>query len=87
MQDQPSQQEALHRLSDEHIDRVVLEFMLEDHPWPWHIDEIGRELGSQTTAADAIRRLASTGLVHHLGEFVFPTRTTTRAVQIEIGIA
>jgi hypothetical protein len=84
MQDQLTQEEAVARLSDEHIDRVVLGFM-DEHPWPWHLDEVGRELGSQATAHDAIRRLTATGLMHRSGEFVFPTRTATRAAQIEIG--
>jgi hypothetical protein len=84
MQDQLRQDEQLAQMSEEQIDRVILGFM-DEHPWPWHLDEIGRELGSQSRATDAIRRLTATGLLHRWGDFVFPTRTATRAVQIAIG--
>ena len=47
--------------------------------------ELGRELGSQTGAMDAVGRLTRTGLVHRWGEFVFPSRTTTRAAAMQIG--
>jgi hypothetical protein len=53
--------------------------------WPWSIEEIGRELGNQIEAVDAVARLTNTGLVHRLGNFVFPTRTARRAAEIEIG--
>jgi len=85
MQNQLRPDEAVARLSDEQIDRVVLDFMLEDHPYPWHLDELGRELGSQTGAIDAVGRLTRTGLIHRWGDFVFPSRTAARAAQVQIG--
>jgi hypothetical protein len=85
MPDQLRRDEATARLTDEQVDEAVLSFMLEEHPWPWHLDELGRELGSQTGAMDAVGRLTRTGLVHHWGEFVFPSRTATRAAAMQIG--
>lgn len=53
--------------------------------WPWTIEEIGRELANQDVARNAVCRLTGHGLVHRLGEFVWPTRTARRAAEIEIG--
>jgi hypothetical protein len=60
MQVQLKQDEQLAQMSEEHIDRVILGFM-DDHLWPWRLDEIGRELGSQSRPKDAIRRLTAAG--------------------------
>lgn len=54
-----------------------------DHPWS--VSEIVRELGNEPDAHDAVARLAGTGLVHRLDEFVFPTRTARRAEELQIG--
>lgn len=72
-------------LSEEHIDSAVLDCMLFSEAWPWRLDEIARELGDATKAADAVSRLVKTGLAHQLGDFVFPTRTARRAAQVEVG--
>jgi hypothetical protein len=72
-------------LSEEHIDSAVLDCMLLGEAWPWSMDEIARELGDDTGAEDAVRRLVQTGLAHRLGDFVFPTRTARRASQLEVG--
>jgi len=53
-----------------------------DHPWPWSIREIGRELGNELLAAYAIVSLHAAGLIHRTGEFVFPARTATRFQQL-----
>jgi hypothetical protein len=37
-------------LSEEHIDSAVLDCLLFSEPWPWSLDEIGRELGDATSA-------------------------------------
>ena len=79
------QDEQLAQLSDEQIDNIVLSFMLEEHQWPWSLDEIGLELGSKARATDAVARLIGTGLLHRWGDMVFPTRAAARAADIEIG--
>jgi hypothetical protein len=73
------------RDADEQTDKVVMMFVLEGDGWPWSEAEIARELGDQANAEDALRRLIDTGLLHRLGEFVFPTRTARRAAEIEVG--
>jgi hypothetical protein len=66
------------------LDSLILDFMLNEG-WPWSVEEIGRELGNQNEAVDAVARLTDSGLVHRVGDFVFPTRTARRAAEIEIG--
>jgi len=56
-----------------------------DDSWPWSVDEIVRELQDRIGAHDSVRRLSEAGLVHRLGEFVFPTRTARRADQLGVG--
>jgi hypothetical protein len=70
---------------DHDLDTAVLDFMLLGDGWPWSVQEIARELGSQVQAEDAIGRLTRTGLVHRLGEFVFPTRTARQAAELQLG--
>jgi hypothetical protein len=70
--------------TERHTDSVVLALMFRDE-WPWSIDEIGRELGDQLDASDAVCRLAGSGLVHRLGDFAFPTRAARCGAAIEIG--
>jgi hypothetical protein len=61
---------------------VMLVLLHMGHPWPWSMSEIGRELGNELLAADAVAGLHAAGLVHRTGEFVFPTRTATRSQQL-----
>jgi hypothetical protein len=72
-------------ISEEHTDSVAHDFMLCGPSWPWSVEEISRELGRGTDAADAVSRLTEAGLLHRFGEFVFPTRTARRAAEIQIG--
>ncbi len=88
MHDQSTQREALHdpAEAERHTDNTILSLMLEDSSsWPWSVEEIGRELTNPAEARDAIRRLTEHGLVHRIGDFIFPTRTARRAAEIEIG--
>jgi hypothetical protein len=71
---------------DRQTDNDVLALMFREE-WPWSVEEIGRELGNQAEASDAVCRLAESGLVHRLGDFVFPTRAARRGAEIEIGTA
>ena len=59
-------------------EKMVLILLLEDR-LPWTVDELGREFRDHGDAADAIAALAGDGLVHRLGDFVFPTRSARRS--------
>jgi hypothetical protein len=69
---------------ERHTDNVVLALIFREE-WPWSVEEIGRELNNQTEASDAVCRLLGSGLVHRLGDLVFPTRADRRGAEIEIG--
>jgi hypothetical protein len=71
-------------VDDRDRDRNVLNLTLDDS-WPWSIDEIVRELQDRIGAHDSVSRLSEAGLVHRLGEFVFPTRAARRADQLRVG--
>lgn len=45
------------------------------HPWPWSAHEIELEIGNRIEVENSLARLRGLGLVHRLGEFVWPTRT------------
>lgn len=68
----------------ERIDRresVVLALLFDD-PFPWTVEEIGRELDDPKYAVDCVASLAGDGLVHRFGEFVFPTRAARRSDEL-----
>jgi len=82
MQDQRNEKELEDNVSAEHRDQAVLH-MLFGHS-PWSVDEIVRELdGNRLGTSDSIGRLAGAGLVHRVGEFVYPTRAARRMDEIE----
>lgn len=70
---------------EERTDCWVIGLMLREGSWPWSVDELARELANRPNAEDSICRLTESGLVHRLGDFVFPTRTARRAAEIELG--
>jgi hypothetical protein len=74
------------RHPDEQIDKIVLSYIVSTEAWPWSLDEIARELGDKADAIDSVHRLVDTGLLHRIGDFVFPTRPARRAAEIEIGM-
>jgi hypothetical protein len=84
--DRPQRKEDRHppRPSDAACDCAVLDYMLLS-PWPWTLEELGREVGDHTEAIDAVARLTGAGLVHRLDRFVFPTRVARRAEELRIG--
>jgi hypothetical protein len=65
-------------------EKTVLAMLLGD-PFPWTVEEIGRELGNQEHAVDSVASLAGAGLVHRLDGFVFPTRAARRSDEIYDG--
>jgi len=88
MPDQSTPRESLHDPceAERHTDNTILGLMFNDaSSWPWSVEEIGRELANPGKARDAVCRLAEHGLVHQIGDFVWPTRTARRAAEIEIG--
>jgi hypothetical protein len=80
------EQDANQHVSDEDRDRLVLDLMLtESSSYPWSHEELVRTIGDRIGTLDAATRLEADGLVHRMGEFVFPTRTCRRAGQLEFG--
>lgn len=65
-------------------ERTVLHLLIQD-PFPWMIEELGRELGDETSTSDAVAALAGAGLVHRFGEFVIPTRSARRSDELYEG--
>jgi hypothetical protein len=81
MQDQPIRRGTA-RLGDE-TEFVVLSLLLDaNSPGPWSVAEIGREVGCELRAADAVVRLDAAGLVHLSGELVFASRPAVRFGQL-----
>jgi hypothetical protein len=76
-QDMPSRAEAEGEAA---IDALVLTLLVEART-PWSLEEVGRELADPDSATDVVHRLATAGLVHRLGKFVFPTRARRRGVR------
>jgi hypothetical protein len=72
---------------EQQLDCVVLAFMFHEESWPWSVEEIARQLDDKDEAIESVNRLTAHGLLHRVGEFVFPTRTARRAAEIEIGTA
>lgn len=88
MPDQPTPRQSLHDPceAERHTDNTVLSLIFNDaSSWPWSVEEIARELANPNDARNAVSRLVEHGLVHRIGEFVWPTRTARRAAEIEIG--
>jgi hypothetical protein len=77
MQDEPTQADPGPE-PDSSEATVMLLLLRTGHQWPWYMQEIARELGSELLAADAVVGLHAAGLVSRLGDFVFPTRAATR---------
>lgn len=87
MQDHRIEQEICEDdVPDEDRDGNVLALII-DSGWPWSVDEIACELRTLLGARDAVARLCGAGLLHRVGELVFPTRAALRADQIGAGSA
>jgi hypothetical protein len=85
-EDRESSERTIERpASEEQRDSSVLNLMFCNASWPWSVAEIARELQDHGGAVDAVARLTEAGLVHCLGEFVFPTRTARRANELGVG--
>ncbi len=82
-QDRPDDAAIEFDVSDEQRDRAVLDLILCDSLGaPWSTDELVRTIGDRIGTLDSVARLQGDGLVHRLGEFVFPTLAARRADQL-----
>lgn len=81
MQHQPIPMSAIEQ--EKHTDGVILSFLLAgDAQRPWSEDEVAREIDDPIAAADSLKRLARSGLIHRLNGFVFPSRAAQVAEEI-----
>jgi|GEM_PF-1383705 len=72
------------------VARAVLDLLVNRHPELVAVDELLREFCDpwllqridEVLVHDALVDLATSGLVHRLDRFVFPTRAMMRAVQL-----
>ncbi|HEY5195075.1 MAG TPA: hypothetical protein VIJ39_14560 [Solirubrobacteraceae bacterium] len=70
-------------VSEEDRDGLLLVLMLSDGSgYPWSVDELVRVIGDRLGVIDAVARLQERGLLHRLGEFVFPTVAARRADEL-----
>jgi len=68
---------------DGQIDSAILGLLLgNDEQRPWSVEEIEREIGSNTT--DSLARLYGGGLIHRLDGFVWATRAAVMADEISL---
>ncbi len=74
----------------DNTEREVL-FLLYRDPFPWTVEELGRELGDLGNASDAVTSLTAAGLLHRFpavarggagSEFVIPTRAARRSDEL-----
>lgn len=62
------------------MEHVALHLMLNPECAPvWTVRELGLALRSDVFAGQSVRALAASGLVHRLGEFIFPTQAAVRS--------
>ena len=77
---------------DAKAERVVLAFLLEEHPSQLTIPELSRALNAESGGFDsedaverAVRELVSAGLLHCQGGFVLPTRAALYFERLQTG--
>lgn len=72
------------RVSDRQHDASVLTMLIYDSSCAlWSVEEVMRMHGNRTDAADSLNRLVAAGLLHRIGEFVFPTLAARRCEELE----
>jgi len=66
-------------------DQAIMGLLL-DGPGLWSVDETQREIGGNPLLVeDGLNRLHAAGMVHRLDQFVFATRTATKAADLHEG--
>lgn len=74
------------RTPAEHADmseKEVLYLLTGDDLPVWSVDDIGRAIGNQLDAIDAVGNLAAAGLIHQTSDgFIFATRAASRMVEM-----
>jgi hypothetical protein len=67
-------------------EHTILQLLLSsDRDWPWSVYELGRALGDDLEADDAIHALDADGLIHRVHGFVFPTRPAVQFHELAEG--
>ena len=75
---------------EDEVARVILDFLVQRYPALVAVDELVRELAEPSLAQrvdeplihDALVALVTSGLIHRLGGFVFPTLVAMRAKEL-----
>jgi hypothetical protein len=81
MHDEPTDGLASER---DAVQLTLLDLLLTDEaPGLWSHDEIARAMGDPVVAIDATDTLHAAGLIHRVGDFVFPTRAAARYRSLE----
>lgn len=66
------------------LQHTLLDLLLTDEsPGLWSNEEIAVAMGDPVVAVDAVDTLHAAGLLHRLGDFVFPTRAAARYRRLE----
>lgn len=66
-------------------DSSILSLLLREPGYPWSRDELARAFRDDLYTIDAVARLEEAGLLHRIGEFVFPTLACRRADELDFG--
>jgi hypothetical protein len=79
-------QPGLDPAADERIESTVLEVLIDPSGSQlWSVAEVGREIGDEIKAADALEALYRAGLIHRTSDgFVFATRAAIRASELRL---
>lgn len=79
----PAQPNRVAGRDPQEAERVVLSLLLDPNVHgPWSVRELGRELGDQVEAEDAVATLHAAGLVHRCHDLVFPSRAAARCFDL-----
>jgi len=66
------------------LQHTLLDLLLTDEsPGLWSSEEIAVAIGDPVVAVDTVDTLQAAGLLHRLGDFVFPTRAAARYRRLE----
>lgn len=69
---------------DDHIDSALLDFLLEDGPGIWAVEDLAREYGDEVSARDGLDRLKGLGLVYEIEGCVFASRAAQHSHRLKM---